>query len=344
MAATLERSFDPVGSDASAGSLYSLYEASENRRSGPDGLPLPPVHLVRITSGCARQARTSLDRMYRSFYEGGAQGAGWIRDMVARAGADVARMDAILDFGSGAGRVIRHWRGLERPQLHGSDYNPYLSGWCADNLPFARFAVNELEPPLPYGDGQFDLVYSISIFTHLDEDLQRPWIEELARIVRPGGLVLVTVSGEQRAADHLPAPDRERFERGELVVKRSVLSGMNACAAYHPAAYIREALARGFELVEHAPNGAPDVRQDACCSACRSDLGAAWTAFEEVFEQPVEERRPLDHRHVAGLLEDHPARVRDQPLVPVGAAHRHDPVVAPPDDQRRVARSPAAGR
>ena len=259
----LADTFEQVGDDERHGRLFSLHERPSDRRTGPDGLPLPPIHLVRITSGCARQARNNPDRMYRSFFEGGQRGAGWIRAMVARAGADVGAMDAILDFGCGCGRVIRHWHGLDRPAIRGCDYNPLLAGWCADNLTFADFAVNRLEPPLPYEDGRFDLVYSVSIFTHLDEQLQRPWIEELARVARPGGLVLVTVTGPELAGELLRPADRARFERGELVVKRSELAGMNACAAYHPAGYIREELARGFELVEHAVSGAPDVRQDA---------------------------------------------------------------------------------
>jgi SAM-dependent methyltransferase len=258
----LADTFEQVG-HGREGTWFSLYEQSPGGGIGPDGLPLPPVHLVRITSGCARQAKNNPDRMYRSFFEGGQRGAAWIRDMVSRAGADMAAMDAILDFGAGCGRVIRHWSGLERPHVHGCDYNPLLVSWCDQNLTFADFTVNTLEPPLPYEDDRFDLVYSISIFTHLDDGLQRPWIEELARVARPGGLVLVTVTGPELANELLRPDDLERFERGELVVKRSELAGMNACAAYHPARYIREELARGFELVEHVVSGAPDVRQDA---------------------------------------------------------------------------------
>ena len=54
--------------------------------------------------------------------------------------------------------------------------------------------------------------------------------------------------------------------------------------------------------------------------------------------------RALDHRHVAGVLEDHLARAGDQALVLVRARDRHDLVVAAPDDQRRVATRRAAGR
>jgi SAM-dependent methyltransferase len=259
----LSTTFEQVPADDAEGALFSLHERQPDDRTGPDGLPLPPVHLVRITSGCARQARTSPERMYRSFFQRGEEGSRGIRQMVGRAGQDIGSMDAILDFGCGCGRVLRHWQDLEQPQVHGCDYNPYLAGWCADNLPFAQIKVNDLEPPLPYDDDQFDLVYSVSIFTHLDEGLQRPWIEELGRIARPGGLVLVTVTGPELANELLRPEDLKRFEAGELVVKRSDLSGTNACAAYHPARYIREELARGFELVEHLVSGAPDVRQDA---------------------------------------------------------------------------------
>jgi SAM-dependent methyltransferase len=256
----LEATFEQVGADEGGAVLYSLFERPPEMRTADDGLPLPPVHLVRVTSGCAHQARRNLAQLYRSFYETGAQAADWIRATVARAGADVEAMDAVLDFGCGCGRVIRHWGARPPFELHGCDYNPYLVRWCADNLSFARFAVNQLQPPLPYEDDRFDLVYSISIFTHLDDALQRPWIEELGRIIRPGGLALVTLQGAAMAARVLNDSERARFDAGELVVKRSDLAGRNACSAFHPERYVRDELARGFELLEHELS---DARQDA---------------------------------------------------------------------------------
>lgn len=263
LAAVFDETFDVIAKHAESGVLYSLHDPPPAGGLAPDGFPLAPAHLIRVTSGCARQAQNNPSQMYRSYFNGGLQAADWIPAMVSRAGGDMAAMDAVLDFGCGCGRVIRHWRELERPQLHGCDYNPLLVDWCAANLPFAEFRMNELEPPLPYEDDAFDLLYTISIFTHLDEPLQRRWADELRRVVRPGGLVVLTVSGRERLLEHLPPPARERFDRGELVVWRSELAGMNACSVYHPERYVRDELARGFELVEHVPRGAPDVRQDA---------------------------------------------------------------------------------
>jgi len=80
--------------------------------------------------------------------------------------------------------------------VHGSDYNPRLVRWCRESLPFADFRVNGLQPPLPYADGELEFVYAISIFTHLTEALQDAWLQELARVLAPGG----TFSSQQRAA------------------------------------------------------------------------------------------------------------------------------------------------
>ena len=262
LASALHSAFEPVGRSDSAGALYSLHQRRGAGGIGPDDLPLPPVHLVRITSGCVRQARTNPVQMYRSFLASGETGSRSIREIVGRAGVDLGTLEAILDFGCGCGRVVRHWRGLAGTQVHGSDYNPHLVEWCTANLPFAEFGVNGPAPPLSYEDDKFDLVYSLSVFTHLDATLQRPWIEELARVTRPGGLVLISLRARS-GHNVMNSDERERFERGELVVRRSDLSGRNDCNVYHPIRYIREELTRGFELIELAMAGAADVRQDA---------------------------------------------------------------------------------
>jgi SAM-dependent methyltransferase len=257
----LQERYRLVLRDGAAGAVFALHGAAPEP-DGPDGLPLPPIDLVRITSGCIKQALTNHETLYRSFYESGTVAAGYIRDALARNGLALERLGSILDLGCGCGRVIRHWCGLERPALHGCDYNPHLVAWCDEHLPFAQFDANPLEPALPYREGQFDLVYAISVFTHFDAPLQVPWIGEVARVVRPGGHLLLTLSGSERAAKQLGPEAQERFRAGELVVKRAHSSGTNACAAFHPEPYVRDVLGRDLELVEIVPSGAPDVRHD----------------------------------------------------------------------------------
>src|SRR3954467_9274811 len=70
-------------------------------------------------------------------------------------------------------------------------------------------------------------------------------------------------------------------------------------------------------------------------------------AGQEIGHERVEAVRALDHRYVAGVLEDHLARVRaDQLFVALGVLDRHEDVVAPPHEQDRDLdpRQPAADR
>ena len=50
-------------------------------------------------------------------------------------------------------------------------------------------------PPLPFDDARFDLVLGYSVFTHLNVQYQDAWLGELRRLVRPGGILLLSISG-----------------------------------------------------------------------------------------------------------------------------------------------------
>jgi SAM-dependent methyltransferase len=234
--------------------IFALHEAPPPvDRLARDGLPLPPPELIRITAGHA-----SPHRFYQAFMESGQRGARMLTSRAKAAGLKVDEARAILDFGCGCGRVIRHWKGLDRVRVCGTDYNPYLISWCRANLPFAEFAVNGGAPGLRYEDGAFEFLYGISVFTHLSESLQRPWIEELRRIVSPGGLVILTFMGEARL-EGLTPEERERFAAGKIVVKVDERSGTNTCNAYHPELYLREEFTTGFDVLEYEPEGAHQV-------------------------------------------------------------------------------------
>jgi SAM-dependent methyltransferase len=222
----------------------------------PDGLPLPPPDLMKLVGGVYRSPQG-----YRSFHDRGVRSVEAIRSVLARDGTSLEDLEAMLDFGCGCGRVMRHWRNIREVALHGTDYNRALIAWCRANLPFASFQSNGPEPALDYPDASFDFIYSFSVFTHLDAELQLPWLVELKRVVRTGGLVMLTLFGKSRLRI-LEGQDREGFLAGELVVQRGEEAGTNACTAFHPEGYVREVMGAELELVELTPSGAPEVGQD----------------------------------------------------------------------------------
>jgi SAM-dependent methyltransferase len=223
---------------------------------GSDGLPIPPPRLRLLVDGRSGDAG--------AFLRVGAQMCESIRGAVAESGTTVGAMRAVLDFGCGCGRVARHWAGVEGPEVYGCDYNPALVAWCAENLEEVRVARNGLAPPTPYVTGSFDLVYALSVFSHLDEPLQHAWVVEFKRLLRPGGLLVLSVLGE-RLRHRLDVEERRRFDRGEMVVQRPRMAGRNLCSVYHPRSYVTGTLLEGFAEVRGFDLGSPaqPILQDA---------------------------------------------------------------------------------
>lgn len=229
----------------------ALAEAVEDltgrTRPGPDGLPLPPAGLMRRVSGASNAAW---------FLSAGRAGAEDVAAALARAGGAVDRLGRALDFGCGCGRVLRHlapW--AAQVELHGCDAQGRLARWSARHLSFAHVVRNRPAPPLPYPDAHFGFAWAFSVFTHLPEPLERAWLAELARVLRPGGLLLLSLHGAENAAA-LGTAERAAFERGERITVGARHPGSNACNAFHPERYVRDVLARGWRLVEWRPSAA----------------------------------------------------------------------------------------
>jgi SAM-dependent methyltransferase len=104
-------------------------------------------------------------------------------------------LSTVLDWGVGCGRVARHLAPSLGHRFHGCDIDTSNVAWCAENLP-GTYRECKLEPKLPYADNSFDLIYGISVFTHLRENWEARWLVELHRVLRPGGCMLVTVHGQ----------------------------------------------------------------------------------------------------------------------------------------------------
>lgn len=111
-----------------------------------------------------------------------------------RLGKSILDLD-VLDWGVGCGRILRHFLEHGSRSIIGCDIDLVNVQWVKNNLTPDVYHTH-LDPPLPFNDNSFDVIFGHSIFTHLSYEDQFKWLEELNRILRPNGVAVVTICGE----------------------------------------------------------------------------------------------------------------------------------------------------
>jgi SAM-dependent methyltransferase len=102
----------------------------------------------------------------------------------------------VLDFGCGVGRQLLHFtRNYPNPAYFACDVDDTSVAFISRNYPGVQAHTNGFSPPLDYPAGHFDMVYAVSIFSHLAPADHEPWLAELARITKPGGCCFLTTEG-----------------------------------------------------------------------------------------------------------------------------------------------------
>lgn len=173
----------------------AAHRAAERRAGRVAPQTLPPRRL---------RARTGAPGI-REFIDGGRRAADELDAALLTAGLpDLAAHRRVLDFGCGSARVLPHvcarlrvapaLSGAE-PRCTGCDVDAAAIAWAAANHPGLSFAHTGHAPPLPFPESSFDLVYSISVFSHLDRAPQDGWLADLRRVLAPGGIALLSVHG-----------------------------------------------------------------------------------------------------------------------------------------------------
>jgi SAM-dependent methyltransferase len=212
-----------------------------------------------------RRFRVIGDRDARGFLVSGATDYHRMdRALAAAAGRRLHEFTRVLDWGVGCGRVARHFPRQHAQALTGCDVDGDNVDWCARNLP-GTFVASRLAPPLPFEDAAFDLVYGISVFTHLREPMQLRWLEELARVTRRGAWLLMTTHGETAIDFSRLAPADYRRVRNDVRRAGLLVSGTNTqldghvehageyVNVYHSADYVRATWGRYFDVAHVLP-------------------------------------------------------------------------------------------
>ena len=117
--------------------------------------------------------------------------------------------DRVLYIGCGAGRVALPLTRLLTSTYEGFDVVKAAIRWCQRHItahhPRFRFrhanlynsfynrrGVDAAHFRFPYDDASFDFAFATSVFTHLDVDSTRNYLDEAHRVLRPGGRLLAT--------------------------------------------------------------------------------------------------------------------------------------------------------
>jgi SAM-dependent methyltransferase len=157
----------------------------------------------------------------------------------------------IMDFGCGAGRTLKHFipeAEFASGEVWGADIDAASIDLLAQTVcPPLHLVKSDYLPPLALESGSFDLIWSISVFTHLTDN-SLPWLCELHRLLAPGGLLIATYMGRWTSELLAGEPwDEDRV-------------GMNVLRHNHPASdgapltmisdwWLHEHWGRAFEVV-----------------------------------------------------------------------------------------------
>jgi SAM-dependent methyltransferase len=220
--------------------MFRHVEAKDRRNSSYNHLP-PPKLRYRVSASPDAEA----------FIAVGKRCAADIQSAVQKVGSELESFPRILDFGCGCARTLLYMKDLApNAQFDGTDIDAEAIEWCKQNLKFANFTLSRETPPIEYAPDTFDFIYAISVFTHLDEDYQFRWLEELRRIAKPGAVLLLTV-------------DSSLTGEKDFVFQRSYEEGLFPAwyqNAFHSKEYIFENWRKYFEVLGYFPRTLNDLQ------------------------------------------------------------------------------------
>jgi SAM-dependent methyltransferase len=200
-----------------------------------------------------------------------------IKRYAAKLQIPINRNTRVLDFGCGWGRLYRYFlKDIAVANLLGIDVDQDCVDLCRSTIPMGRFEKCNAKPPFaPAGDQSFDLVYAYSVFSHLSEETSLAWAGEFARILRPGGMLIVTTLKQAhinvwermmqsggahweaalRAAGFSVSQSRSNFDAGKFLYCGIGGGGVRSADYYGeaivPPDYVRRSWAPGLQLYDY---------------------------------------------------------------------------------------------
>jgi SAM-dependent methyltransferase len=155
---------------------------------------------------------------------------------------------SVLDFGCGTGRTMSMFlEEADRAEFVGCDIHSESIAWATSALspPFS-FLVCREAPPLALADHRFDLVYGMSVFSHITDHWSR-WLVELHRVMRPGAIAVISVLGRAVTTGFLGMQWDDRIGMASIDFHKGwEVGGPSALLAEW---WVREHWGRAFEIL-----------------------------------------------------------------------------------------------
>ncbi|MBO0767721.1 MAG: class I SAM-dependent methyltransferase [Solirubrobacterales bacterium] len=268
---------------------------------GPLDLPVPPLDLLHRTGHMGD--KDPVDAYFRD----GRKLRGWIESFLPPDWTWSGKRT--LDFGCGAGKVLRQLADVASDgEVWGCDIDGPSIEWTQANIcpPFHTFQNGE-EPGIDKPDGYFDLIFALSVYTHIT-DHWAGWLLEHHRLLAPGGYLFATFLG----APMLKQLIGETWEDDNI--------GMNGLLAGYPWSrggpvtfisewWLRAHWGRLFDVVELRPYAYdnPPASQGLVLLR-RKDVELTVEDLEAL--EPNEPREISALRHHARQLRDETLRIR----------------------------------
>jgi len=175
----------------------------------------------------------------------------------------------ILDFGCGVGRVtLPFYHKYQQPKII-CDVDSVSLAYVRSVIPSITAIKTEYTPPTPFIDGSFDVIMAISVWTHLPPDLQIPWLLEIRRILRPGGVALISTSSYQALVGRRikltawkSVTDDDLSREGFIFREAGATAGITGVYGYalHTAEYIRHNWSHVLDVIEIVEGGIEGVQ------------------------------------------------------------------------------------
>jgi SAM-dependent methyltransferase len=157
----------------------------------------------------------------------------------------------ILEWGCGVSRTCRHLNKYinHSSKIFACDINDVMVEWDKQNIKNVAFSTINYNPPTRYDTSMFDLVYAISVFTHIDATQQENWIKEIHRILSKNGIFLFTTHGSEYF-DKLLSSEKVVLNKTGSFTKQYFQKGHRLMSTYNLADSFKIILEKYFEVLE----------------------------------------------------------------------------------------------